>query len=272
MVVVGVLLALKMAVHAFHFEFLILDTLFSSIVASTIFVIGFLLTSILPDYKEAEKIPAQIRTALEGIHDDVATFAYQQPEADIHAVRATLLEIVALTYKGLGSEGHHAHLETAISKCDVLVGHFARLDRLGMPNNYIARLRNGLDSLRIALYRISYIQKIEFVPSVHVLINTLVFADIFLLLFLKTDGSWGSALIFSLVSYLFVFALHLMNVFEQPFRQGVQSADTVSLYLLRDFSHKLEAMNSGPANTHMVTALHAIDGDRASREAAAGRG
>src|SRR5690348_17029396 len=93
--VVGVLLAVKLAVHAFHFEFLALDTLFSSIVASTIFVIGFLLTSILPDYKEAEKLPAQIRAALEGIHDDVATFAHQQPEADVHAVRATLLEIVA---------------------------------------------------------------------------------------------------------------------------------------------------------------------------------
>jgi hypothetical protein len=99
--------------------------------------------------------------------------------------------------------------------------------------------RDRHNSLRRSLFRISYIQKIEFVPSAHVLIQSLVGAVLFLLLCLKTDGSWGTSLIFGFVSYLFVFAIHLIAVFRQPFRQGEHSVDEVSLYLLRDFVVKL---------------------------------
>ncbi len=78
---------------------------------------------------------------------------------------------------------------------------------------------SATDSIRCAraLCRISYIQKIEFVPSVNVLIQTLVFAVVGLLLFLKSDGSYGTILIFGFVSYLFVFAMH-------PDRPGVRAA------------------------------------------------
>jgi hypothetical protein len=74
---------------------------------------------------------------------------------------------------------------------------------------------------------------------VHVLIQSLVAAVLFLLLLLETDGSLGSALIFSFVAYLFVFALHLITVFEQPFRESVHASDKVSLYQLREFGQAL---------------------------------
>ena len=177
--------------------------------------------------------------ALEGIHDDVECFALQAPLADPGRLRVLILEILSALERGLGNEGHHSHLEDAMAKADALAPYIAQLDKLGMPNNHVVRIRNGLDSLRKSLYRISYIQKIEFVPSVNVLIQTLVFAVIGLLLFLKSDGTYGTFLIFGFVSYLFVFAMHLIAVFKQPFRQGEHSPDKVSLYLLRELSAKL---------------------------------
>ena len=92
-IIVAVLIAAKLAVHRLGLEFLTLDLLFSSIVAGTIFIIGFLLTSTLPDYKEAERLPAEIRVAMEGIHDDVESFARQEPRADMVRLRAELLDI-----------------------------------------------------------------------------------------------------------------------------------------------------------------------------------
>ncbi len=38
------------------------------------FIIGFLLSSVLADYKEAERLPAELRVALEAIHDDNRCF------------------------------------------------------------------------------------------------------------------------------------------------------------------------------------------------------
>lgn len=239
--IVTLLIVVKLAVHAAHLEFMTLDTLFSSIVASAIFIIGFLLTSILPDYKEAERIPAELRTALEAIYDDVTAFSRRVSGVDIANLRAILSHIVSALDAGLGTEGGHSHVEGAVAQADRLAAYFAELEQLGMSQNFVVRLRHALDSLRRCLYRIHYIQKVEFVPSVEVLIQTLVAAVLFLLLSLKTDGSYGAAFIFGFISYLFVYSMHLIAVFQQPFRQGSRSVDKVDLFLLRDFVKKIES-------------------------------
>jgi hypothetical protein len=40
-------------------------------IGGAIFIIGFLLSGILADYKEAERIPAEIRTAMEAINGNL---------------------------------------------------------------------------------------------------------------------------------------------------------------------------------------------------------
>lgn len=257
--IVAVLVLAKMVVHVFRVEFFILDTLFSSIVASAIFIVGFLLTSTLPDFKEAERIPSDIRTALEAMHDDVCAFAVQSGQVDVMAFRRMLVAIVKAIDAGLGIAGHHSHLENAEAQADRLAPFIARLDALGMPQNFVVRLRGELDVVRRSLYRIHYIQKIEFVPSIHVLVQSLVCAVLFMLLFLKTDGSFGTAAIFGFVSYLFVFAMHLVAIFAQPYRQGEHSVDKVSLFVLRDFLIKMDALiSSTPATASLADDTKAV--------------
>jgi hypothetical protein len=237
--IVGVLILAKLTVHQFGLEFLGLDGLFQTIIGSAIFIIGFLLSSLLPDYKEAERIPSEIRMALEGINDDVVVFAGGVSGFDIAAFQRLLVGIVVALEDGLGPKGAHSNLEAAIAKADALAPAFAQLERLGMAANLLVRLRSGQDVLRRCLYRIYYIQKMEFLPSVHALILTLVMSTLFLLMFLKTDGSFGASIIFGVVSYMFIYALHLVDVLEQPFRSGDHTPDNVSLFLLRDFAEKL---------------------------------
>jgi hypothetical protein len=238
--IVAVLIIIKLAVHALHLEFFVLDTLFSSVVASDIFIIGFLLTSMLPDYKEAERIPADIRTALEAIYDDVSCFAQQAVQADVSNLREILTGIVSALDAGLGRVGGHTHVEYAIAQVDRLGPYIAGLEQLGMTPNFIVRLRGELDILRRSMYRVHYIQKIEFVPSVEVLIRTLVLAVLIMLLCLKTDGSYGTAFVFGFICYLFVYSMHLISVFQKPYRQGSRSVDKVDLFLLRDFVRKIQ--------------------------------
>jgi len=254
--IVALLVAIKFGIHLLHAEYLTLDTLFSSVVAGTIFIIGFLLSGMLPDYKEAERISGEIRVALESIYDDVISFSQQTEGVRVYEMREIALSIVASLEKGLGDRADHAHLGAAIAETDRLVPFILDLERRGMSQNFIVRLRGALDTLRKCIYRTYYIQKIEFLPSVHVLIQTLAWAVIALLMLLKTDGSIGSAMIFGFASFLFVFALHLIAVFEQPFRPGSHSADKVSLFLLHEFVAKLhqepEAKTSEEAGALMT--------------------
>ena len=51
---------LKFLSNKFGFEVMELNALFTSLVAGTIFLIGFLISEVLSDYKESEKNPSEI--------------------------------------------------------------------------------------------------------------------------------------------------------------------------------------------------------------------
>ena len=65
--------ALKFAAHLFGFELMELNALFTSLVAGTIFLIGFLISGVLTDYKESEKIPSELTSSLKTLFDDAFT-------------------------------------------------------------------------------------------------------------------------------------------------------------------------------------------------------
>ena len=237
--VVIVLVLLKWGAHALGWEFVPLDGLVPSLIAGSIFLIGFLLAQVLADYKESEHMPGDIRVALEAIHDDVVDFAAWTPGVDLEHLRGVLVDIVEAFHTSLGLKGHHADLSSVIARVDALSPFFRELEQLKMSERYVVRLRGAQDTLRKCMFRISYVQRMQFLPSVHVLVQSLVAASLFVLLFLKTNGSYESVLVLVFVSYMFVYALYLIEHLDQPFRTGERTVDDVSIFLLRDFVEKL---------------------------------
>ena len=67
---VGGIAAIKIVIHYLGLEVISFNPLFSALVASCVFLFGFLLNGVLADYKESEKIPAEISSALELIARD----------------------------------------------------------------------------------------------------------------------------------------------------------------------------------------------------------
>jgi hypothetical protein len=240
-----VLTMLKAGVHALGYEFLPLDGLMPSLIGGSIFLIGFLLLQVLADYREAARMPAEIRTALEAIHDDVLTFSRSRSGVDVAAFRTALAGIVEAFDEGLGLKGAHSDLAAAIARVDALSTLFADLQDLDVAERFIVRLKSEQDTLRRSIFRVAYIQKMEFIPSVHVLVQTLVVATLFVLLFLKTTGAWESMLILVLVGYMFIYSLLLIGHLDQPFREGEGTVDDVSLFQLREFLAKIEAESVG---------------------------
>ncbi len=232
----------KALIHWIGLEFLSLNPLFTSAIGGAIFIIGFLLSSILSDYKEAERLPSEIRVALEAVHDDVTEYAAGRDGYNILKLRTLLLDIVRSLRKGLSDDPDHDGLRHTLQQVDKLSPIFGDLERAGMQPNFVTRLRGAQDALRRSLFRIYHIQSTQFVPSIHILVYTLVGSVITLLLFLETEGSPESAIMFGFVSYMFIYALHLINMLEKPFRKGSDTLDDVSLFLLREFDDKLSRL------------------------------
>jgi hypothetical protein len=238
-VIVLLLGGIKAIVHYLEFEFLDLNGLVTSGIGGAIFIIGFLLSSILKDYKEAEQIPTALRTAIEAIDGDLECFARTNERFNLGEARLILLSVIGKLREGLGRAYDHKNISPVLDELAKLTPILGSLEGMGMAANFVVRLRTNQDAIRRALLRIYTIQRVEFVPSVHVLVQTLVVSIILLLLLLKTEGDPAAALLFGFITYMFVYVLYLIRLLEQPFAKGHGSVDDVSFFLLDELEGQL---------------------------------
>lgn len=243
-VVVLALGCVKAAVHYYGLEILELNSLLTSGIGGAIFIIGFLLSSVLADYKEAERIPADIRTSIEAIDGDLKSFASINADFDLEECRKILLATIDKLRVRLGHARDHKDIPPVLAEIGRLTPIFGRLESMRMTANFVVRLRTTQDVLRRSTLRIYQIQRVEFVPSVHVLVQTLVFSIVAMMLFLKTEGDPASAILFGFISYMFVYALYLVRLLEQPFAKGHGSVDDVSFFLLDELEADLRRANN----------------------------
>jgi hypothetical protein len=237
---VGVLIAFKFFVHKYGFEFLSLNSLYTSAISGAVFIMGFLLAGVFGDYKEAEKAPAELRSVFESIFEDAKMCKLANPSFDLLKVKTILLNTIEHLFSGLSHKSHHKDLHKAIESLEALLPIFVEMERLGIPANHMVRLKSERANAKKILLRIEHIQRIQFVPSVYFLAESIMVAVIGLLLFLKSEGSPEAFVLFGFISYLFLYIARLIPVLEQPFRQGHKTLDDVSLFLLHDLEDKLK--------------------------------
>jgi hypothetical protein len=158
--VVLALILVKLLLEALSLEFIDLSPLYTSIVAGGIFVIGLIVAGTLADYKESEKMPAEITAALENIHEDCRSIHETTPGFDLDRVRKSLCGIVAALRADLADPASRSCLD-AIND---LSPSFLELERLDVPPNYVVRLRTEQGTVRKNALRIYHIQRIDFLP------------------------------------------------------------------------------------------------------------
>lgn len=233
--VILVLVLVKLLLEALSLEFIDLSPLYTSIVAGGIFVIGLIVAGTLADYKESEKMPAEITAALENIHEDCRSIRETMPDFDLDRIRRSLSGIVAALRKDLADPASR----TCLDAINDLSPSFLELERLGVPPNYIVRLRTEQGTVRKNVLRIYHIQRIEFLPSAYLLIQTIVILIIAALEFTKIDPIYQAVVLLAFISYFFIYLLRLLKIIDTPFRVDERTMDDVSLFLLNEFTRKL---------------------------------
>ncbi|HHX8166021.1 TPA: hypothetical protein ACVNTL_002219 [Legionella pneumophila] len=228
------LVVTKFFIHRFNLEFVAVSPLFTSTMAGAIFIISILLAGILADFKEAEKFPAEIRATLENILEEATLFHQKNKEFDLKKILITINKIVHLFFKGIDHEGDHHDLDPCLNAINQLASSFSEMEQLGMAPNFLVRLKIEQGVLRKIVLRIYQIQRTQFIPSVHILAESLIGFLTLFLLFLTTEGSPESFILFGFIAYFFLYIGRLIRVLEKPFREGHETMDDVSLFLLRE--------------------------------------
>ena len=234
LVVLGIAAA-KIGISALSLEFISVSPLFTSVLAGGVFVLGLIVAGTLADYKEAERVPAEITAALTNIHDDGAAFRRAFPDLDLDRLKDILLRIVAAFHDDLGDP----RSTRALDAIEELNATFLEMDRVGVPATYTSRLRGEQGALRRSVLRVYHVQRTEFLPSAYLLIESIVVIIITVLAFMEIEPTYEAVIILAFISFFFISLLRLLRIMDSPFHVEERTSDDVSLFLLRQFVDRL---------------------------------
>lgn len=218
----------KYILHIFGLEIIELGSLHSSVISGVIFVIGFILSATISDYKEAERIPAEIASTIEDMNEDVETIYQNYPQFDLSAYQKQLLKVATALAGDLRNSKSH----TAKTQLYVLGRLHAAMEKSGVPANFIVKLKQQQATLTRHLFRVNYIQQITFIPSSTILAWSIVAITVTLLAFTAVEPFVGGMALTGVITFIIVYVLQLITVIKTPFHNEGKTKDDVSLFLI----------------------------------------
>ncbi len=213
-VLVAVVVGAKVLAHALGWEVISLNALFTGIIAANVFLMGFLLSGVLSDYKESERLPGELSACLENMAQEVAGMAVGKPEAQVGPCLSRLSQlsndIIGWFYKKLDTDAMMASLND-------LTVQFARLEPWTQAT-FVARLKQEQSNLRRTLTRVETIRETSFVSSGYLLADLITLMLCVGLVLINMPGQYEESLFFTgIISFLLIFLLLLIRDLDNPF-------------------------------------------------------
>ncbi len=226
--------ALKFGTHKFGFEVMELNALFSSLVAGTIFLIGFLISGVLTDYKESEKLPSELAAVLRNLYDDALTIHKgKNSEAAKEFIvfqRNFISSLKDWFYKKV-------KIRIVLDKLSSMNDYFIALDKEGIQANYIIKMKNEQNNIRKMIMRIDTIRDTEFVGSAYAIVEAMGFLTVFGLLIIKIEPFYASLFLTLLITFLISYMFLLIKDLDNPFDYAAngETGTEISLKPIYDF-------------------------------------
>lgn len=223
------IVAVKYIVHRMGLEVIEQTSLHNGVISSVVFVIGFILSATIADYKESEKIPSEFASTIQDIYDDAESIHNTYPGFDLKRLHKSLMGI-ANSFRS-GTRTNRAKLRIDIGDLHEI---FAQMESAKVPPNFIAKLKQQQSQLLKNIYRVNYIQKIHFIPSAYFLARTMIIIVIGLLIVTNIDPFYGGLLITGAISFILLYIILLIKKISVPFQERGETNDDVSLFLIRE--------------------------------------
>ena len=240
-VLVAAVVSVKFLVHFLGWEIISVNPLFSGIVAANVFLMGFLLSGTLSDFKESERLPGELSACLENLAQEVSGIKMAKPEAKVDACLAHLSiisqDILSWFYK------KHRTAEL-LDHLNELTPQFALMEQWTQAT-LVARLKQEQSNLRRTLIRIHTIRETSFVSTGYLLADMVSFLLCTGLILARIEPFYESLFFVSVISYLMIYLLMLIRDLDNPFGYYERySGEDVSLKPLVDTASRLSKLTS----------------------------
>lgn len=229
---------LKLLSHKYGFEVMELNALFSSLVAGTIFLIGFLISGVLSDYKESEKIPSELSASMKAILDDSYTiYKSKNSGTALQFIEFQKMFIHSLTdwfYKKERSK-------SMLDKVSQMNEFFIEFDKEGIQPAYIVKMKNEQNNIRKLILRVDTIRDTNFIGSAYAIVEAMGFLTGLGLILIKIEPFYASLFFTLLVTFLISYMVFLIIDLDNPFDYSLkgESGTEVSLKPIHDLESVL---------------------------------
>jgi hypothetical protein len=228
---------LKLVFHIYGLEIVSLNALFTSLIAATTFLIGFLITGVISDYKESEKLPIEMAASLEVIYDEAYILEKNKG--------AKLTKDFILYYKDFIkslNEWFYRRERTRnlILKLHEMNNYFVKFES-NMQVGFLLRMKTEQNNLRKIIIRIDSIRDLSFIQSAYAIVETLAFFVVIGLLFMKLDPFYEAVFFTILVSFLMVYMILLIKDLDNPFdySEHGETGTEVSIKPIHDLTARI---------------------------------
>lgn len=231
---------LKFLAHKYNLEVLELNALFTSLVAGTIFLIGFLISGVLTDYKESEKIPSELAASLRTLYDDTYTI-YKVKNSDtakefMKFQKEFLKLLMDWFYK-------KERTKVLLNRISSMNEYFVELDKEGVQAGYIVKLKNEQNNIRKMVMRIDTIRDTNFVGSAYAIVEAMGFLMAIGLIITQIQPFYASLFLTLLLSFLISYMFLLIKDLDNPFDycSNGESGTEVSLKPIHDLETECDS-------------------------------
>jgi predicted membrane chloride channel (bestrophin family) len=252
--VVAVVVVAKVAVHLLSWEVISLNALFTGIIAANVFLMGFLLSGVLSDYKESERLPGELSACLENMATEIVGIGITKPEADVRPALGRVSQLAAAIH---GYFYKKVEISALLEGVNGLTVAFEALQPM-TQGTFVARLKQEQSTLRRTMIRINIIRETSFVSTGYLLADMITAMLCVGLVLTSVDPFYESLFFAAVISYLMIFLLMLIRDLDNPFGyyESGSSAD-VTLQPLEDTVGRLAALAGGTPGPKPAAAITA---------------
>ncbi len=221
-------------------EGITVSPLVATIITANVFIVGFLLSGVLTDYKESEKLPGELAISLGVVADEAMLLWRHQQAAAARDCLAYAADLVAFFKRWFCRLERTAALTDRISG---LGDQFVAIAPLTQPN-YIVRLKQEQTALLRAVMRIHTIRETSFVASGYIMVRMATALVVVGLLAIKIDPWWESMFLVGVIAWFLTYLILLIEDLDNPFdyaEDGTPRGQEVSLKPLDDLQARLAA-------------------------------
>lgn len=210
---VAVIILAKFFVHSLGYEFLTLNALFTALISANIFLIGFLISGTLVDYKESEKLPGDVAASLETMADE-GLILYKNKRS--REARDFLRKLSEFSGSLIGwfhkKERTNSVMEALCSFNDDFLSFESQTQA-----NFIVRLKQEQHALRKMVIRIHTIRETSFLGTGYAIAEIITSILVIGLIFVKMDPFFESAFFTSFVSFIMIYMIFFIKDLDNPF-------------------------------------------------------